>query len=186
MTLITFSSKEYQRLLEVAHTAHDPSIQQRAHALRWLSTGEDATEVAERWFVTPKTVYRWVHRFHQQPPLALSARLGARPRSGRPRLAGGIIETLLAPVLTEDPRQRGYRSTVWTAALRRRSLHDGHQSEVSHRRVRRTLVRLGLAGQRPRSELARRSATWRPAKGGSNAACVNARARSSSCWRKRA
>lgn len=170
MTLITLSGKEYQWLLEAAHPAHDPRIQQRAHALLWLSAGEDATEVAERLFVTPRTVYRWVNRFHQQPHIALSARLGDRPRSGRPRRAGGVIETLLAQVLAEDPRQRGYRSTVWTAALLRRYLHDVHQIEVSHRSVRRTLARLGLAWKRPRYELARRSATWRQAKGGSNAA----------------
>jgi DNA-binding CsgD family transcriptional regulator len=65
MTLITLSNNEYQRLLETAHTAHAPRVQQRAHALLWLSAGDDATEVAERLFVTPRTVYRWLNRFHQ-------------------------------------------------------------------------------------------------------------------------
>ena len=56
MTLTTLSDKEYQRLLEIAHTAHDPKVLQRAQALLWLSAGEDATEVAQRLFVTPRTV----------------------------------------------------------------------------------------------------------------------------------
>src|SRR4030095_2964188 len=99
MTLITLSDKEYQRLLEIAHTAQDPKVRQRAHALLWLSAGEDATEVPQRLFVTPRTVYRWLNRLQQQPHLAMSARLGDRPRSGRPRLAGGVIDTLFCHVL---------------------------------------------------------------------------------------
>src|SRR5712692_4186271 len=130
MTRITLSDKEYQQLLEVAPSAHDPRALHRVQALLWLSAGEDATEVAQRLFVTPRTVYRWVHRFQQRPHLAMSARLGDRPRSGRPRLAGGVIETLLAQILEEDPRKRGYRSTVWTAALLRQYLHDVHRLEV--------------------------------------------------------
>ena len=163
MTLTTLSDKEYQRLLEIAHTAHDPKVLQRAQALLWLSAGEDATEVAQRLLVTPRTVYRWLNRVQQQ-------RLGDSPRSGRPRLAGGVIDTLLAPLLEEDPRQRGYRSTVWTAALLRHALRDLHRIEVSPRSVSRTLARLGIVWKRPRYDLARRSATWRQAKGGSNAA----------------
>jgi transposase len=170
MTLTTLSDKEYQRLLEIAHTAHDPKVLQRAQALLWLSAGEDATEVAQRLFVTSRTVYRWLNRLQQQPHLALSARLGDSPRSGRPRLAGGVIDTLLAQLLEEDPRQRGYRSTVWTAALLRHALRDLHRIEVSQRSVSRALARLGIVWKRPRYDLARRSATWRQAKGGSNAA----------------
>lgn len=170
MTLITLSDKEYQRLLEMAHTAHDPKVLQRAQALLWLSAGEDATEVAQRLFGTPRTGYRWLNRLQQQPHLARSARLGDSPRSGRPRLGGGVIDTRLAPRLEEDPRQRGYRSTGWTAALLRHALRDLHRLEVSQRSVSRTLARLGIVWKRPRDDLARRSATWRQAKGGSNAA----------------
>ena len=97
--------------------------------------------MAQRLFVTPRTVYRWLNRLQPQPPLALSARLGDRPRSGRPRLGGGVIDTLLAQLLAEDPRQRGYRSTVWTAALLRHALRDRHRIEVSQRRVSRALAR---------------------------------------------
>jgi transposase len=170
MTLITLSDKEYQRLVEVVHTAHDPRALQRAQALLWLSAGEDATEVAQRLFVTPRTVYRWVHRFHQRPHLAMRARLGDSPRGGRPRLAGGVIDTLIARVLAEDPWEMGDRSTVWTAALLRQYLRDVPWIEVSQRRVSRALERLGIVWKRLRDDLARRSSTWRQAKGGSNVA----------------
>lgn len=170
MTQMTLSDKEYHQLVAVARSAHNPRALQRAQALLWLSAGDDVTEVAQRLFVTPRTVYRWVHRFQQYAHLAMGTRLGDRPRSGRPRLAGEGIETLLTPMLAEDPRQPGYRSTVWTAALLRQYLHDVHRLEVSQRSVSRALARLGITWKRPRYDLARRSATWRQAKGGSNAA----------------
>src|SRR4029453_5743761 len=149
MTLITLSDKEYQRLLEIAHAAQDPKVLQRAQALLWLSAGEDTTGGGQRLFVTPRTLYRWLNRLQQQPHLAPSARLGDSPRSGRPRLAGGVIDTLLAQLLEEDPRQRGYRSTVWTAALLRHALRDIHRIEVSQRSVSRALARLGIVWKRP-------------------------------------
>lgn len=170
MIRITLSDKEYQQLLAVARSAHDPRALQRAQALLWLSAGDDVTEVAQRLFVTPRTIYRWVHRFQQYRSLALGPRLSDRQRSGRPRLAGGGLETLLAPILEEDPRKRGDRSTVWTAAVLRQYLHDVHRLEVSQRSVSRALARGGITWKRPRYDLARRSTTWRQAKGGSNAA----------------
>ena len=141
MTLTTRSDKESQRWLAIAQTAPDPKVLQRAPALLWLRAGEDATEVAQRLFGTPRTVYRWLNRLQQQPHLALSARLDDSPRSGCPRLAGGVIDPLLAQLLEEDPRQRGSRSTVWTAALLRHALRASHRIEVAQRSVRRALAR---------------------------------------------
>ena len=99
--------------------------------------------------VTPRTGYRWVHRLHQRPHLELRARLGERPRSGRPRLASGVIDTLIARGLAEAPWQLGDRSTVGTAALLRPYLHDVQRSEVAPRRVSRALERLGIGKIKP-------------------------------------
>jgi hypothetical protein len=56
MTQMTLSDKEYHPLVVVARSAHPPRALQRAHALLWLSAGDDVTEVAQRLFVTPRTV----------------------------------------------------------------------------------------------------------------------------------
>src|SRR5438132_11316242 len=114
MTLRTLADKEYPQWLEVVHTAPDPRVLQRAQAWLWLSAGEDASEGAQRLFVTPRTVSRWGTRFHQRLSLALSARLGAQLRRGRPRRAGGVIARRCAQVLEEAPRKRGAPSTGWT------------------------------------------------------------------------
>jgi transposase len=119
----------------------------RAQALLWLGAGESAEDVAARLRVSRQTVYNWWTRFSARCELEPASRLSDGERCGRPRTASGVIEPLIAAVIEEDPREFGYRSTVWTAPLL-----------VSY---------LGLEHDvRPRHRLALRPATWRQAKGG--------------------
>ena len=141
----------------------------RAQALLWLHQGQTAAQVAELLRVSRQTIYNWTRRFLQRRGLDLPARLRDAPRSGRPPTASGVIDPLIAGVIGEDPRGHGYRYTVWTAPLLRRHLRDAHRIETSEKSVRRAIARLGLRWKRPRDRLALRPATWRQAKGGSNA-----------------
>jgi transposase len=99
--------------------AHTPLAKERgrAPALLWLAEGQSAEEVAELLHVSRQSVYNWVDRFRQREGLDLRARLLDAPRSGRPPTALGIIDPLIAEVIDTDPRELGYHSTNWTAAL---------------------------------------------------------------------
>lgn len=163
------SPTDYQNLLEVAHSTHDPRQLQRAQALLWLHEGDTVEEVASRLFTAPRTVFRWLSRFHERQTLELPDRLADGPRSGRPKTVSGVIDALLSEVIDGDPRPLGYHSTVWTAPLLRQYLHDVHHIQASRRSVGLAIARLGIAWKRPRYALARRAPTWRQAKGGSNA-----------------
>ena len=173
----SLSSQEYRRLLEVAHTTHDARQLHRAQALLWLAEGDTVDEIASRLFTTPRTVFRWLSRFYARQALDVPARLADRPRSGRPKTVRGIIEPLISEVLAGEPQQYGYQSTVWTAPLLSHYLHEHHHLHASRRSVGLALARLGIAWKRPRYDLARRSPTWRQAKGGSNGASQTARGR---------
>ena len=142
----------------------------RAQALLWLAEGSDVGEVAEWLGLSRQTIYNWVSRFQDRDGLGLRDRLLDATRPGRPRVAGGTIDELVAAVIDGDPRQVGYHATVWTAPLLSRYLRDHHAIEVSDRTVSRAIDRLGLRWKRPRHELALRPETWRQSKGGSNAA----------------
>jgi transposase len=100
----------------------------------------------------------------------MAARLEPGKRSGRPRLVHGVIDPLIMEVIERDPRELGYRSTVWTAPLLRQYLQEVHHLGVSRPSVSLAIDRLGLRWKRPRHGLAPRPATWRQAKGGSNGA----------------
>ncbi len=138
----------------------------RAQALLWLGAGESAEAVAARLRVSRQTVYNWQARFCARCDLAPAIRLADAERHGRPRTARGIIEPLIAEVIEEDPREFGYRSTVWTAPLLVSYLADCHDVRVSLRSVGYALGREQLRWKRPRHRLALRPETWRQAKGG--------------------
>jgi len=138
----------------------------RAQALLWLGEGESAEAVAARLRVSRQSVYNWRARFSERDELELAARLVDGERRGRPRTARGVIEPLIAEVIEQDPREFGYRSTVWTASLPVNYLADFHEVEVSLRSVGGALGREQLRWKRPRHRLALRPETWRQAKGG--------------------
>jgi transposase len=165
MTSITLSSRQRSDL-EVILTL-TPSARQRcrAQALLWLAEGASAVEVAESLHVSRQTIYNWVGRYSDRDGLPLAEWLRDAPRPGRPRTGGGI-DPLIAEVIDSDPRGLGYRSTVWTAPLLSRYLHERHRIAVCDRTVSRAIARLGIRWKRPRHQLARRPTTWRQSKGG--------------------
>jgi transposase len=147
---------------------HAPSGREccRAQALLWLDQEETPEAVASRLDVSRQTVYNWVHRFQERDGLELQARLRDGDRSGRPPSALGIIDPILDAVIDQDPRQFGYRCTVWTAPLLQYHLQEEHDITVSRKSVSRALTRLRIRWKRPRHVLGQQSATWRQAKGG--------------------
>ena len=147
---------------------HTPLAKERsrAQALLWLAEGESVEQVAELLQVSRQTVYNWVERFRQREGLDLRARLLDAPRPGRPPTARGIIDPLIEAVIDQDPRELGYHSTVWTAALLMQHLKRAHGIEASRKSISLAIARLGIRWKRPRHQLALRPETWRQSKGG--------------------
>ena len=148
--------------------AHTPLAKERcrAQALLWLAEGDSAGQVAELLHVSRQTVYNWAERFQQRQGGDLRARLLDAPRCGRPPTALGIIDPLIAEVIDNDPRESGFGSTNWTAALLVEYLKRDHGIEVSRKSVSLAIERLRIRWKRPRHQLALRSETWRQSKGG--------------------
>jgi transposase len=166
MTNFKLSRKEQKELQWlIAHT-HDARLLQRAQALLWSVMGESVDAIALRLLVSRQSVYNWFDRFQERDSLPLATRLADAERSGRPRTAHGIIDPLIDAVIDVDPREHGFRSTVWTAALLQAHLSEEHQIEVSSKSVSFAIARLHIRWKRPRHRLALRPETWRQAKGG--------------------
>lgn len=169
---------ELEHLL-VART--DSRQYQRALALLLLDEGESVEEVAEHLRVSRQTVYNWIDRFEQRCWLPPAERVLDAVRTGRPATVQGIIDPLIDEIIGEDPRDYGYNSSVWTAALLRQHLGQKHRQWVGRRSIGLALARLGLHWKHPRHVLARRDPFWRQAKGGSKRASGATNARSCSC-----
>ena len=166
MRVGTLNRRERRMGEEVAVHTEDPKALRRAQALLWRERGESTRAVAERWGVSRRTVFNWGARFHERHGLAIPSRLGDGPRSGRPRTASEIIDPLLDGIIDQDPRELGYRATVWTAPLLRHYLEAEQGLRVSRQSVSLTLARLRIKWKRPRHHLALRPPRWRQAKGG--------------------
>jgi len=158
---------ECRQLLDLLDHPQDARQLRRAQALVWLHEGRPVPRVAALLRVDPRTVYNWVYAFQQRTDLDPVARLRDAPRSGRPPTALGLIDPLIDAVIDDDPRDYGYRSTVWTAPLLQRYLEGVHAIATARKSVSRAIARLGIHWKRPRHRLGLRPDTWRQAKGGS-------------------
>lgn len=170
MTLIRLSPMEHDNLHKFIRSTDDARLLKRAQALLWLDQDESVTAVSRRQGVSRETIYSWVRSFQERRYEPLTARLQNHSRSGRPPKKSQAVKALVQQVVDTDPLQLGYRSPLWTAPLLRRHLKQTQNMEVSERTIRRTLRDMGYRYKRPRYVLARRSPTWRQAKGGYNAA----------------
>ena len=166
--VVNFSRKERMLVDAIVASSKDRKQFQRAQGIQWLDDGESVDEVASRLAVSRQTIYNWILRAQAESARSLAQRLADAPRSGRPPTAQGIIDPLIESIIDTDPRELGYRSTVWTAALLVAYLAEYHQVEVSLRSVSYALERLDMHWKFPRYDLARSSPTWRQAKGGLN------------------
>lgn len=166
MALVEPNSKEIAALEILLTTIKDVRQLKRAQAILWLTEGDNVEEVAQRLRVSRQTVYNWIARFQARTDVPPDLRVADALRSGRPRTALTIIDPLINAVIDLDPRQFGYRSTVWTASILQQYLAKKHHIEVCDKSVHLAIQRLGISWKRPRHFLALRSETWRQAKGG--------------------
>jgi transposase len=166
MAEIILSARERAQLQDLMVRTSDARILRRAYALLWSDEGKSVHEIADQLKVSRQAVYNWIKHFHERAEDELMARLADAQRSGRPKTALGIIDPLIEAVIESDPREQGYRATVWTAPLLMNYLANVHHLMVSCQSVRLAITRLRFRWKRPRHTLALRSATWRQAKGG--------------------
>jgi transposase len=170
MVQVRLTDEELEGVKDLVAHANSGRQLRRAQAIFWLSQGVSVQEVAERLCVPRATVYTWVNRFEDRADLDLAQRLTDAARCGRPRTALGVIDPIIAALVDTDPRDLGFRQTVWTAEAITLHLKRTHRIDVSVQSVRLAIDRLGIAWKRPRHQLALRSKTWRQAKGGSKGA----------------
>ena len=179
MVQIYIPDDDLTAIRDLVQYANDAHILRRAQALFWLCSGDSVSDVARRLCVSRATIYNWVSRFEQRAELELSDRLADAERAGRPATIAGIIDPIIEQLVDTDPREFGYRQTIWTADLLSLHLRKRHHLKASLPSVKRAIARLGVIWKRPRHQLGLRPKTWRQAKGGSNVASRAAFGRSS-------
>jgi transposase len=170
MALCKLNPGERRVLRQVARSSPNAREVRRAQALVWLSSGESVAQVAHRLGLSRQGIYQWVVRYRSRRRGRVRARVGDRPHTGRPPHKLKLVVRVIRPLLSRDPRRYGYRAMIWTVPMLRRQVKRRTGTKVSLYTVRRGLHVLRQRYKRPRYVQARRSPTWRQAKGGLNTA----------------
>jgi transposase len=155
---------------KIAQSGSDARMVRRAQALVWLSRGESIAETARRLGISRYAVYQIVERYQARSGEPVAERLRDRPHTGRPAAKRTEVQAILTDLLQTTPADYGYRAFAWTTPLLRTQVERRLHGPISQRTIRRALRALRYRYKRPRYSLARRSSSWRQAKGGSSAA----------------
>jgi transposase len=142
-----FTGHDRRHLRRALQQAQSVRLFRRLQAVLQVAEGASVAEAADKTVVDRSTVHRWVKRYQQG---RRSEGLADAPHPGRPRQADELEETFWAQVLAEDPRQHGYRATIWTVPLLATHLREAYGCLVSERTLRRRLHEQGWCWKRPR------------------------------------
>jgi transposase len=140
------TAAQRRRLERELVLARDAAFFRRVFALLEIDTGRPLEEVARQLRVSPRSLYRWIERYHTHASLE---GLRHQPGQGRPRLWDERLEALLPAVLARCPREFGYLATGWTVPLLQQVLAQGRpEPALSEDTIRRGLHEHGYGWQR--------------------------------------
>lgn len=143
-----FNHHDIPRLTNALKGITEARLFQRVQAVLWVAEGEPISEGAALTGVSQQTVYNWLHRYltcHQ-----ITALVDA-PRSGRPVMAPQLTAAHILQHLQANPRQLGYRTTVWSVTLLATHLRGRYHCPITPATLRRRRKAMGLRCKRPRS-----------------------------------
>jgi transposase len=170
MRLIRLAGRARHTLKRIAHSAANARMVRRAQALLWLDAGERVDVVAKRLGLSRRGIYQIVTQYQARANEPVAQRVVDRPHPGRRATKREQVAQIVARLLRTKPSRYGYRALAWSTPMLRHQIEQRLQMSVSDRTVRRALHQLRYRYKRPRYVLARRSSTWRQAKGGSKTA----------------
>ena len=117
-----------------------------------------------------RSIRRWIRCYRDRPEATVNERIREGRHSGRPAKRLQLARRMIEKVWDRDPRHYGFRALVWTVPMLRCLIHQRTEKWLGPATIRRALRSLRQRYKRPRHVLARRSPTWRQAKGGLNTA----------------
>lgn len=166
MAHFILTSRANALLREIARSSPKARQVRRAQALLWLHENCSASMVAQRLGINRRTVHRWVRQYQERAEEPVPERIQEGAHTGRLPQQLKRTRKVIESVWQRDPRRYGFRALNWTVPMLRCLIHRRSGAWVSRSTVRRALRSLHYRYKRPRLVLARRSPTWRQAKGG--------------------
>jgi len=165
MGVLGFTDGQRQHLEQMLQKAPRARQLKRAQALVWVEEGETSSAVGRRLRTSRPSIHHGIDQGRDDAHW-ITASLGDAPRSGRPAAKAPLWDQTVPKLLESDPQTHGYQATGWPNPLLRAYVQRQHHVQVSHQTMREAMARARPRWKRPRYTLARRTKTWRQAKGG--------------------
>jgi transposase len=138
---------DISRLTTALKRVTDARLFQRVQAVLGVAQGDPISEVAELTGVSGQTIYNWLQRYLACHQVAAWA---DAPRRGRPVTAPQLAAAHILQHLHANPRELGYRTTVWSVTLLAAHLRRQYACRLSPHTLRRRMKALGFRCKRPR------------------------------------
>jgi len=120
-------------------------VYKRVAALLAVHQGQPVGKIAELLGVTRQCIYNWIAVYGQsERPMDLAD----APRSGRPSLWTGPLQSFLQDILRQGPASCGYSASNWTLELLLKHLKLHQDCRLSAETLRKGLQRLGYVTKR--------------------------------------
>lgn len=126
--------------------SHESLEEIRIRAVQQVLDGESPEEVIRILRMNPRTIYKWLEKYHYGGWDALKA----KPVPGRPpKLDSKQLAWLSSTIRGKNPLQLSFEFALWTLPMIRKLIKDQFQVSLSEVSVGRILKTLGFTPQRP-------------------------------------
>ena len=118
----------------------------RIRAVRRVIDGESPELVVKALGMNPRTIYKWLEKYHHGGEDALKA----KPVPGRPpKLSASQMRWISKTIRGKNPQQMCFEFAPWTVAMVRELIKERFDVKLSEVSVGRVLKTLGFSPQRP-------------------------------------
>ncbi|WP_025321625.1 IS630 family transposase [Deferrisoma camini] len=118
----------------------------RIRVVRQVREGVSPEQLAKTLDINPRTIYRWIERFHYGGEEALRN----KPKTGRPpKLTAAQMAWIAHTVRDKNPQQMSFPFALWTLGMIRELIRWKFGVRLSEVSVGRVMRALGFTPQRP-------------------------------------
>lgn len=146
------SEEELTEIQLAIRTHPKPRVRVRAIMIRLSNEGHTAPEIAKMLGLSRQTVLNQIHRYEQEGILGLED----RPRSGARAKADANYIVQLRKAVASNPRDLGYRFSVWSVERLQKHLLKQTGVELAPKYLNELMKRHRIVYRKPKHDLSHR------------------------------
>ena len=140
---------ELTELQQVIRNHSKPRVRVRAIIIRMSHEGCTAPAIAKMLGISRQTVLHQIQRYEQQGIIGIED----KPRCGAPAKANAEYIAKLKQAVASDPRELGYRFSVWSVERLQKHLHQQTQIQLTPIYLHELMQKHDIVYRKPKHDL---------------------------------